>query len=467
MNKIETDIVVIGAGPGGYAAAFYAADRGYRVMLVENDAAGGVCLNRGCIPSKALLHAVHVMHAADGASQMGITFSKPNVDLFKLRSWKADVISKLTQGIEQIAKKRKVVFVKGRGFFEDSATLRVETSEGQQFVSFQKAIIAVGSKPALPAAFDLGNKRVMTSTEALELEEVPDTLLVVGGGYIGMELGTVYAGLGSKITMIESGPHLLGGADSDLVRPVVKFAKDHFEEVRVDTKVKSMSTAGKQIKVVSEKDGAEKTEVYDRVLVSIGRAANTHNLGVSNTKVKLTDRGFIEVNSQLQTADPSIFAIGDVVGGAMLAHKASKEARIAVEAIAGEGSTFENVVIPAVVFTTPEVAWCGLTEQEAKAKGISVKVSKFPWAASGRAMTLGNTQGLTKIIADPETDRVLGMGIVGANAGDMIAEGVLAIEMGATVEDVALTVHPHPTLGETIMEAAEVYYGHSSHMVST
>jgi dihydrolipoamide dehydrogenase len=330
-------------------------------------------------------------------------------------------------------------------------------------VEYEQAILAVGSLPAMPKAFDLGNPRVMTSTEALEIEDVPENLLVVGGGYIGMEMSTVYAALGSKITLVEALDAILAGADADLARPVVANAKKLFKEIRLKSKVTKMSTVGKQIKVESEYNGEKLTEMYDRVLVSVGRVANSKDLGLENTKVELDERGFVKINAHQQTSDPSIYAIGDIAGGILLAHKAHKEARIAVENITGEASSFDSV-IPAVVFTDPELAWCGLTETEAKAKGIAYQVSKFPWTASGRALTFDRTDGVTKIIADPETDRILGVGICGAGAGELISEAVLAMEMGATVEDVAMTIHPHPTLSETLMEGADAYYGHATHI---
>jgi len=342
----------------------------------------------------------------------------------------------------------------------------VETAEGQKFIQYDHAILATGSKPALPKAFDLGNPRVMTSTEALELEDIPKDLLIVGGGYIGMELGTVYATMGSRVVLVEALPSILAGADPDLARPVMKFAEKNFKEVRLGTKVSKMATSGKQIKVSVELGNKCVDELYDRVLVSVGRVPNCADIGLQNTKVQKDEKGFVRVNSNQQTSDPSIFAIGDVVGGLMLAHKASREARVAVETLTGETSSFENVVIPAVVFTDPEVAWCGLTEADAKARGIEVRVSKFSWGASGRALSTDKPEGLTKLIVEPESERVLGVGIVGAGAGELISEGVLAVEMGATVRDLAQTVHPHPTLSETIMEAAEVFYGHSTHTLA-
>ncbi|HVU08050.1 MAG TPA: dihydrolipoyl dehydrogenase [Verrucomicrobiae bacterium] len=467
MDSIKTEIVVVGAGPGGYAAAFYAADLGKKVTLIERDKKlGGVCLNRGCIPSKALLYATHQIVNARESAHRGITFAEPKIELDKLRAWKNSVIEKLTGGLAFLAQKRNVQVIQGRGYFEGSNKLRVETEKGQQFVEFEKAILAVGSSPAMPKAFDLGNPRVMTSTEALEIEDVPENLLIVGGGYIGMEMGTVYAALGSKIVLVEALDAILAGADVDLARPVVANAKKIFKEIRLKARVTKMATQGKQIKVASEYNGQKLEELYDRVLVSVGRVPNSGDLGLENTKVTLDEKGFVKINARQQTDDANIYAIGDIAGGILLAHKAHKEARIAVENIVGENSTFENVVIPAVVFTDPELAWCGLTEAEAKEKGIQYEVAKFPWTASGRALSFDRTDGLTKIIVDPETERVLGVGISGAGAGELISEAVLAIEMGATVEDIALTVHPHPTLSETLMGAAEAFYGHATDIIS-
>jgi dihydrolipoamide dehydrogenase len=468
MKPVETEIVVLGAGPGGYAAAFYAADKGKKVMLVEQEKRlGGVCLNRGCIPSKALLHATKMVHEAELSSKRGIEFSKPKIHLDKLRVWKESILEKLGQGIAGLGQKRGVEIVCGRGHFEDSETLRVETAEGQKFIRYEKAIIAVGSRPAMPKAFDLGNPRVMTSTEALEIEEIPKDFLIVGGGYIGMELGTVYASLGSRVVMVEALSTILMGADSDLARPVLRYAEKNFRELRLNTKVSKMATNAKQISVHMEFNGKKIEEMYDRVLVAVGRSPNCDNLGLKNTKVTQDEKGFIKVNARLETTDPKICAIGDVIGGLLLAHKASKEARVAVEAICGETSVMENIVIPAVVFTEPEVAWCGLTEAEAKQTGKTVTVARFPWGASGRALGTDKTEGMTKLIIDPETERILGVGIVGTGAGDLISEGVLAIEMGATAFDMAQTVHPHPTLSETLMEAAEAFYGHSTHIYSS
>jgi dihydrolipoamide dehydrogenase len=467
VNTLKKDLVVIGAGPGGYAAAFYAADKGKKVVLIEQSKRlGGICLNVGCIPSKALLHAAKLISEAEESTVRGITFGKPKLDLNAMRAWKESILDRLAGGVAAIAERRGVEVVRGRAYFEDAKTIRVETAKGQQFLSFQNAVIATGSKPAVPAAFDLGNKRIMSSTEALEIEDIPKDLLIVGGGYIGMELGTVYAILGSSVVVAEALPVILAGADQDLVRPVQRRVAKLFKEIRTGVKVQKMATAGKKIKVTMEVGGKVRDEMYDRVLVSVGRVPNTTDLGLENCNVERDEKGFIKVNDRQQTSVPGIYAIGDVAGGVLLAHKATKEARVAVEVMTGESSTFEHIIIPAVVFTDPEIAWCGLTEQEAREKNINIEVTKFPWSASGRALSFDRTDGLTKLIIEPETERVLGVGIVGAGAGELIGEGVVAIEMGATAKDLAESVHPHPTLSETIAEAAEAFYGTATHTIS-
>ncbi|HTI70701.1 MAG TPA: dihydrolipoyl dehydrogenase [Candidatus Limnocylindria bacterium] len=465
MDLIQTEIVVIGGGVGGYTSAFYAADLGKKVILIEKDPQlGGVCMNRGCIPSKALLNAAHAIDAAKESAHRGISFGPAHINLEQLRAWKGSVLTKLAGGLASLAKMRGVTVMTGRALFDDSNTVRVETAEGQKYVRFEKAIIASGSRPSMPQAFDLGNPRIMTSTEALEVQDIPENLLVIGGGYIGMELGTVYAGLGSRVTVIEALDGILMGADKDLVRPVSAYAKRAFKEVRLKAKVVKMTSAGKQIKVVSEYEGKTLEETYDRVLVSVGRTPNGKDIGLENTKVQLDERGFVKVNERLQTDDPNIYAVGDIIGGIMLAHKAGKEARIAVDNIAGEGLAINRgYSIPAVVFTDPEIAWVGLTETEAKEKGIAVQVAKFPWGASGRALTYDRTDGLTKILFEPETERILGVGIVGHGAGELIGEGAVLVEMGATARDLEAIVHPHPTLSETLMESAESFFGHSTH----
>ncbi|MHB1307600.1 MAG: dihydrolipoyl dehydrogenase [Limisphaerales bacterium] len=467
MEPIKTEIVVIGAGPGGYAAAFYAADRGKKVVLIEReDRLGGVCLNRGCIPSKTLLNAAHAVSLSREAAHWGVTFAEPTIDLDRLRAWKESILERLAGGIVQLAQRRKVRVLHGRAHLEGANSLRVETSQGQQFVEFEHAILATGSKPSLPKSFDLGNPRIMTSTEALEVEEIPKRLLVIGGGYIGMELGTVYSTFGSEVVVVEAADGILTGSDPDLSRPIAQRAAKNFKEIRVKARVLGMSTKGAQIKVDIEHEGQKLEELYDRVLVSVGRVPNCDDMGLENTKVTRDEKGFVAVDDTQRTEEPSIYAIGDVAGGVLLAHKATREARIAVEAILGEHETIPDFIIPAVVFTDPELAWCGLTEAEAREKGITVEVAKFPWAASGRALTYGRPDGMTKLLIDPETERVLGVGIVGHGAGELIAEGVVAMEMGATAKDLALSVHPHPTLSETLMECAEVFYGHATHTLS-
>ncbi len=468
MEPRMVDLVVLGSGPGGYAAAFDAADRGRRVVLVEQDPhLGGVCLHRGCIPSKALLHATSLMREAKhSGSVRGISVGAPRVDLEKLRAWKQSILGRLEQGVRGLAQRRGVEVLQGRGHFEDSHTLRVETAQGPQRLQYQHAIIAVGSKPALPKPFEIGHPRVMTSTEALELPDIPQRLLVVGGGYIGLELATVYAALGSQIVLVEATDRLLRGVDDDLVRPVVRALGSMIQEIRLSTTVVEIAAQGAQVQVTCEGSGPRQQERYDRVLVAVGRAPNCDELGLEHTKVQRTPEGFIKVDTQQQTDDPTIWAIGDVVGGALLAHKASHEARVALEAITGEPSGSERTVIPAVVFTDPELAWCGLTEIEAKAQDIPVAVARFPWSASGRALTLDRTDGMTKLLIDPSTERLLGVGIVGVEAGELISEGALAVQTGASAKDLARVVHPHPTLSETLMEAAQMFYGTARHAVA-
>lgn len=462
----STSLAVIGAGPGGYAAAFLAADLGIDTTLIDPAAnPGGVCLYRGCIPSKALLHIAKTITEAREAEGWGVSFGKPVIDPGKIRAWKDGVVESLTSGLGQLCDRRKVNHVRGTARFIDSHTLEIKNQDAAgETLRFDHAIIATGSRPATVPGLSIDSPRVLDSTGALMLNDIPRSLLVVGGGYIGLELGSVYAALGSKVSVIEMMPSLLPGADKDMVRILHKRLESSFESIMLETTVTGMTKQKSGIKVgVSGKDG-EKEFRYDKVLVSVGRRPNSEGLGLENTEVAVTDRGFIEVDPSRRTNDPSIFAIGDVVGEPMLAHKASHEGRVAAEVIAGRDVVFEPRAIPAVVFTDPEIAWCGITETEARETKREIEVSRFPWAASGRAKTLGRDDGTTKIIADSSTDRVLGVGIVGAGAGDLISEAVLAIEMGATVKDIALTIHPHPTLSETIMESAEVYFGESSHL---
>ncbi|HEX2344330.1 MAG TPA: dihydrolipoyl dehydrogenase [Vicinamibacterales bacterium] len=460
MATSSTQIAVIGAGPGGYAAAFYAADLGFQAALIDADVdPGGVCLYRGCIPSKALLHAAKVLGESKHATAWGIEFAAPKINLDQLRGWKNRVVSKLTGGLGQVARFRKVRYIQGRASFVDARTLSI----GQENLTFDHAIIATGSRPSMPPGFPTST-RVMDSTGALDLPDIPKRLLVVGGGYIGLELGSVYAALGSEVTVVEMMPGLLPGADRDLVAVLAKRMEGVLRAVLLETKVASIVEEGAIVRVTLEGKNGKSVAEFDRVLVSVGRRPNSEVPGLDRTRVKVNQRGFIDVDPARRTAEPSIFAIGDVVGEPMLAHKASHEARVAVDAIAGKNAAFEPQAIPAVVFTDPEIAWCGLTETEAERRGQTVEVAKFPWAALGRAMTLDRPEGFTKLLIDPATERVLGVGIVGAGAGELIAEGVVAIEMGATAADLAMSIHPHPTLPETIMEAAEVFFGHSTHV---
>jgi len=460
-------IAVVGGGPGGYAAAFLAADLGMSVTLIDPEVnPGGVCLYRGCIPSKALLHVAKLLEESHQAKDWGIEFAAPKIDLARLRSWKESVVKKLTGGLGVLSKQRKVHYVQGRAAFENSTTLRVTEFDGsQESLTFDRIVIATGSRPAIVPSLKLDTPRMMDSTGALNLEDIPGSLLVVGGGYIGLELGSVYAALGTRLTVVEMLSGLLPGADRDLVLPLHKRLEKMFDSIMLNTTVASIEDEGTGIRAtLRAQDGNTQEKVFDRVLVSVGRKPNSEIPGLEKTRVQVGPRGFIQVNKQMQTDDPSIYAIGDVVGEPMLAHKASHEGRVAVEAIAGHKVAFEPNAIPAVVFSDPEVAWCGLTETQAQKENREIKVAKFPWAASGRAVTLDRPDGMTKLIFDPQTERVLGVGIVGVGAGELIAEGVLAIEMSALARDVALTIHPHPTLSETIMESAEVFLGTSTHI---
>lgn len=462
----DVEVVIIGGGPGGYAAAFRAADLGYDVTVVDDaPRLGGVCLHRGCIPSKTLLHVSELLHDARTAGDIGLSFSDPEIDLDRVRDFKTRVVDKLADGLMQLAKKRSVQVVHGRAVFEDSQTLRISGAD-LAHVKFDHAIIATGSHAiALPGTEFKEGGRIMSSTGALELADIPERLLVVGGGYVGLELGSVYAALGSRVTVVEMLDRLIAQADPDLARPLVRRIEDTFEAVHTGTKVAEMTEHEDYVEVTFEGDLEETTQRFDRVLVSIGRRPNSRDLGLENTKVEVNDRGFIVVDDQQRTADPNIFAIGDVVGGMMLAHKAMYEGRIAVEVIADLPAAFDAVAIPAVVYTDPSLAWAGLTEREAEEQEREIEVARFPWSASGRALTMDAPQGMTKVIVDPESGRILGYGIVGRDAGEMIAEGVLAIEMGALAEDVALTIHAHPTLSETEGEAAEVFLGTATHLL--
>jgi dihydrolipoamide dehydrogenase len=462
---MATRVAVVGAGPGGYAAAFYAADLGMEVTLIDPEKnPGGVCLYRGCIPSKALLHVAKVLDDAKHAADWGISFTSPTIDVAKLRGYKNKVVEKLTSGTGQVARLRKVTYLQGWASIASPTRLLVKTAAGEQTVDVDAMILATGSEPTRIPALSINSRRVLDSTSALDLPEIPRSLLVVGGGYIGLELGSVYAALGTRVSVVEMTDGLLPGADRDLVRILANRVERTFEKVMLSTKVLSMKAKGDAIVVSLEGPNGASEATYDYVLVSIGRRPNARVPGLGKTQVQVTDRGFIQTDFQRRTEEPTIFAIGDVAGEPMLAHKASHEARVAVEAIAGHKAIFEPQAIPAVVFTDPELAWAGLTETQAAKDGRKVDVVKFPWGASGRAISIDRVDGMTKLLIDPQTERIVGVGIVGSGAGELIAEGVLAIEMGATASDVKLTIHAHPTLSETVMETAEQFFGTATHV---
>ena len=461
----RSHLAVVGAGPGGYAAAFMAADQGLRVTLIDDEPnPGGVCLYRGCIPSKALLHVAKLLHEAQAAREWGVRFNKPRIDLDRLRSWKDGVVSRMTGGLGTLSAQRKVDYMQGRARFSGPGTLLVTGSAGRQSVTFDYAVIATGSRPARVPSLWLDSARMMDSTEALELPDIPASLLVIGGGYIGLELGSVYAALGSRVTVVEMLSGLLPGADRDLAGLLARQLSGRFAKVYVDTRVESLEeTAGGITASLATPDGAV-TETFDKVLMSVGRTPNTEELGLDQLGIACDQRGFIPVDEKRETSHRGVYAIGDVAGEPGLAHKATHEGRTAAEAAAGLKVAFEPQAIPAVVFTDPEVAWCGLTESAAREQGREVSVLRFPWAASGRATTMGRPDGLTKLVVDPGNERVLGMGVVGAGAGELIAEGVLAVEMAALATDLRLSIHPHPTLSETVMEAADMFFGQSTHI---
>ena len=461
----STQLAVIGGGPGGYAAAFLAADLGLQVVLIDPELnPGGVCLYRGCIPSKALLHVAKVLTESREAKRWGIEFSQPNVTLEKLRAWKEGVVQRLTGGLGQLSKQRRVRYLRGEATFIDARNLKIKKPDGsEERLGFHNAIVATGSRPAALPGISVASPRILDSTTALEIQDIPKTMLVVGGGYIGLELGTVYATLGTQVSVVELMPSLLPGVDRDLLTPLTKRLEGLFRSIMLNTKVGEMQEQkdGIRVKFMGPELAAPEG-VFEKVLVSVGRKPNSQVPGLEKTKVELDQRGFIKVDLQRRTTEPRVFAVGDVAGEPMLAHKATHEGRVAVEVIAGHKVAFEPRAIPAVVYTDPEIAWCGLTEEQAKQEKRSVKVVRFPWAASGRALTLDRPDGVTKLVIDPETECVLGVGITGSGAGELIAEGVLAVEMAASAMDVALSIHPHPTLSETVMEAAEVFFGNAT-----
>lgn len=466
QERKRKKVVVIGAGPGGYAAAFKAADLGMDVTLVDPAAnPGGVCLYRGCIPSKALLHVVKIQDEALKAGQYGLQFSKPKIDLAKLRQWKEGVVDKLTGGLGQLAKSRKVTYVKGTAHFLGENELAIR-SNGKKTtkLSFEYAIIATGSRPASLPEVEIDHQYVIDSTDALKLEKIPRELLVIGGGYIGLELGSVYAALGSTVSIAEMSDGFLPGVDKNLVNILHEETKSLYQSLFFNTRISQVNVVNRKVEVVFSEADKEEKRKYDQVLVAVGRKPNTADLGLDKIGIATDDKGFIPVNIERQTNKLHIYAIGDVTGEPMLAHKATREGQVAAERIAGHrGAGYDPVSIPAVVFTHPEIAWCGLTEAKAKENKIKYKVLKFPWSASGRAATMGAAKGLTKLLVDPDSGLIVGGGAIGKDAGSLIPEIVLAMEMGSTVEDLALTVHPHPTLSETIMESAELFFGKATH----
>jgi len=450
----EVDVAVVGGGPGGYSAAFRCAELGLETVVIDADGRlGGACLFEGCIPSKALLHVAAVVSEAERAREWGVDFGEPRISLDQLRKWKQErVVGKLARGLASVAKGKGVTVIGGRAVFEDSTTLRIE-GESLQKVRFKHAIVATGSAPAPLPGIELRSDRVMDSTAALELPEIPERLLVIGGGYIGLELGTVYATLGSRVTLVEMTEGLLPGVDRDLVQPLQRRVEKLFAAVHLGTKVTALREAGGHVEATLEGQGAE---TFDRVLVAVGRRARSRGLGLEATGARLTERGaFVQIDERCRTHDPHLYAVGDVTGEPMLAHRAMRQGKVAAAALAGQPAAFDNVAVPAVVFTDPEIAWCGLSEAQAKSQGMETKVAKFQWAASGRAATIGRADGLTKLVADAASGRVVGVGIVGPGAGELIAEATLAVETAALVEDVAATIHAHPTLSESLMEAAE------------
>ncbi len=460
MTELETEVLVLGGGPGGYTAAFRAADLGKKVTLVERyPVIGGVCLNVGCIPSKALLHMAQIIHEVDEVDHHGINYGKPSFDLDKIRKWKESVTQTLNTGLAGLIKQRKITLVHGIGSFDSANSLIVETEKGSQKINFQSAVIAAGSQATKIPVFPNDDPRLWDSTDALNLQEIPKKLLIVGGGIIGLEMATVYHALGSEVSVVELMDQIIPGCDADLVRPLQKHIKKQYKNIWLETKVEEIKALKKGLKVTFSGDSAPESETFDAVLVAVGRRPNGLKIGADKAGVNVNEMGFINVNKQQQTNVGHIFAIGDIAGNPMLAHKAVHEGKVAAEVISGIKAGFDALTIPAVAYTDPEVTWMGLTENQAKQDGIEYEKASFPWAASGRSLSLGRNEGLTKILCDKETGRILGAGMVGSNAGELIAEAVLALEMGADAEDIGLSIHPHPSLSETFGFAAEMITG--------
>ncbi len=459
-NELKAEIVVLGGGPGGYTAAFRAADLGKQVVLIERyPVLGGVCLNVGCIPSKALLHMAQVLHEAEEFENLGISFGKPKIDIDKVRAWKSSVTKTLNDGLASLVKQRKITLVSGTGKFASANSIVVDSEQSTTIVNFDQAIIAVGSHPTKIPAFPYDDSRLMDSTDALELKQIPKKLLIVGGGIIGLEMATVYHALGSEISVVELMDQIIPGCDKDLVRPLHNRIKKLYKNIWLETKVASIKAEKAALKVSFEGKDAPQSESFDAVLVSVGRQPNGKAISAETAGVNVDERGFIAVDKQQRTNISHIFAIGDVVGNPMLAHKAVHEGKVAAEVAAGHKSAFDALTIPSVAYTDPEIAWMGLTENQAKQQGVEYDKAAFPWAASGRSLSIGRKEGITKIITDKTSGRILGAGMVGTNAGELIGEAVLALEMGADAEDIGLTIHPHPTLSETFAFAAEMITG--------
>ena len=461
-------VAVLGAGPGGYPAAFLGAERGLDVTLIDKaPQPGGVCLYEGCIPSKALLHVAKLLRETEDAAGWGVTFGPPQIDLDGLRDWKDATVRKMTGGLGLLRRQHNVRYAQGYGRIRDATRLNVEHAGEVLEIEYDALVVATGSSPAIPPPLQIDSERVMDSTAALSLPEIPDTLLVVGGGYIGLELGTVYAALGSQVTVVEMLPQILTGVERELVRVLQRSLRSRLAAIHVNTAVVSAEDTNDGIRVtLRDPEGVERVETFDRVLAATGRRPNSRGLGLERTKAHIDERGFVETDLQRRTAEPAVFAIGDVAGEPMLAHKATAEAAVAIDAICDRPTSFEPLAVPAVIFTDPEIAWCGLSESEAAALDIEATTVNFPWAALGRASTAGRNDGLTRIVIEQETERVLGVQVVGAGAGELIGEGVLAVELGARASDLAEAIHAHPTLSESLMEAAEVFFGHSPHYLS-